>query len=284
MSQPEKAINGGGKVHRSPRYPLIAIDEALEKAHVIYQKDKRAFAPIEVLLGHLGYTPAKHGGRQGRKVVALKHFGLLDRQGGNYRISDLAFKIIHSPADSPERAALIKQAALSPPIMRKVLQYYGGELPSDAALKSHLILNENFNPAAAQDFIKVLRRTLSIVNPSPADYTNGGDSDDDESDDFSIGGTPPMQQTSARGASEAIPRGEAQQRSTTPPPPAGQMHFPLYLSKERQAAIYVPATMSQREFDLLKKQIDHSLLVMEATAVSAEVQPGSRGEPEDEED
>ncbi len=52
------------------------------------------------------------------------------------------------------------------------------------------------------------------------------------------------------------------------PPLTGQLPFPLYLSKTQKAILYVPASLTQKELDLLRKQIDHSLTVIEATILS----------------
>ena len=52
-----------------------------------------------------------------------------------------------------------------------------------------------------------------------------------------------------------------------PKPPSGQRPYPLYLSKEQEAVLYVPSVMTRAEYELLKRQIENSLLVMEATSV-----------------
>ncbi len=48
----------------------------------------------------------------------------------------------------------------------------------------------------------------------------------------------------------------------------GQLPFPLYLSKTQKAILYVPASLTAKELDLLRKQIDHSLTIIEATILS----------------
>ena len=201
----------------------------------------------------MGYkVKEKRGGRSARIVASLGQYGLLESNGGKYKVSDTAFRIIELPEDSPERQQLIKEAALSPAMISKVLQHYKSELPSDTTLRSYLVLEEKFNRDSAEEFIKVLRRTIAIVNPQEGDY-NGGRSDQDEvlqSERIK----PPMQQ---------IPPSQVQ----PPKPPSGQRPFPLYLSKEQEAVLYVPSVMTRAEYDLLKKQIENSLLVMEATSV-----------------
>jgi hypothetical protein len=243
------------KRQRSPSYPVIAIDEALSKVKAIYSADRRAFTTGSAILEHMGYkVKDKPGGRSARVVASLRQYGLLEGRGNRYRVSDAAFRILELPEDSPERLGLLKQAAFSPPIVSKILKHYQGEIPSDTTLRSHLVLEEEFNPDSAEEFIKVLRRTISIVNPDVGDY-NGESSEGVE--------TPPP-----AGGSQRMQQITPPSQITPPPkPPSGQRPFPLYLSKEQEAVLYVPSVMSRAEYELLKKQLENSLLVMEATSV-----------------
>lgn len=247
------AASEASKQVRSPRYPIISIDEALNKVKAIYDKDRRALTTFAALLEHMGYkVKEKQGGRSARIVASLKQYGLLEGRADKYQVSQTAFRMLELPNDSPERLQLIKEAALSPPMVSKVLTHYHGELPSDTTIRSFLVLEEKFNRDSAEEFVKVLRRTITLVNPQEGDY-NGRELGQDE--------VPP-------------PGGEKprmQQQTTLPvqppKPPAGQRSYPLYLSKDLEAALYVPSVMTRAEYDLLKKQIENSLLVMEATSV-----------------
>jgi len=255
MAGTKNEADADTKRTRSPRYPIIAIDDALVKVNAIYAKDKRVLTTLDAVLEHMGYkVKEKRGGRSARIVASLGQYGLLESTGGKYKVSDTAFRIIELPEDSPERHKLIKEAALSPAMISKVLQHYKSELPSDTTLRSYLVLEEKFNRDSAEEFIKVLRRTVAIVNPQEGDY-NGGRSDHDEV--LPQGGIkPPMHQAPTH-----------QTQGQPPKPPSGQRPFPLYLSKEQEAVLYVPSVMTRAEYDLLKKQIENSLIVMEATSV-----------------
>lgn len=50
-------------------------------------------------------------------------------------------------------------------------------------------------------------------------------------------------------------------------PLANHRYFPLYLSNNERAVLYVPPTISSKDFDLLKKQIEIHLAVIQATSV-----------------
>jgi hypothetical protein len=169
------------KRHRSPGFPIIPIDDAITRLKIIYQHDKRSYTTADAILSHLGYGQ-KRSGTAGRVIAALKQYGLMEEQSGKFRVTEAGFKILHLPEDSKERYELVKSAALRPPIFKKILAYYDGELPSDAALKSHLILNEGFNPDSVGQFIRCIRETIGVANPSKDDYSI---SDETESEDLS---------------------------------------------------------------------------------------------------
>lgn len=250
-----KAPAVGGKQKRSPNYPVIPIDEAIDKVRLIYAKDRRAYAGFNALLEHMGYKVRdKKGGRSARIVATLKQYGLIEDRDGQYRVSEDAARIIDLSDDSPERAEIIRKAAFRPAMTAKVLKHYKGEIPSNTTLRDHLILKEEFNRDSAEEFVKVLRGTIGVVKPTTEDYNAGESSEGEEKQPPSPPGEKPRMQT--------------QQQHTPPPkPPAGQRTYPLYLSKETEGVLYVPSVMSQSEYELLKAQIDSSLKVMLATSV-----------------
>jgi hypothetical protein len=51
---------------------------------------------------------------------------------------------------------------------------------------------------------------------------------------------------------------------------ANHRYFPLYLSNNERAVLYVPSTISPKDFDLLKKQIEIHLAVIQATSVTSD--------------
>ncbi len=50
-------------------------------------------------------------------------------------------------------------------------------------------------------------------------------------------------------------------------PLANHRYFPLYLSNNERAVLYVPPSLSTKDFDLLKKQVEMQLMVIQATSV-----------------
>ena len=163
-------------VHRSPRYPGLTFRDALDRVRTIYNKGRRAPATASVVLGHLALTAGS--GPANRILSALKQYGLLDDQGGQLRVSDAAFKMLTLSDDSPEKAQLIREAALKPPIIQEVLEAFPEGLPSDSNLSDFLISEKSFNPDSVSFFIRVIRDNLAVAHLDPAGYgaaDEGGD-------------------------------------------------------------------------------------------------------------
>lgn len=153
----------GNSRHRSPAFPMISFEDALTRLKVIYSKDRKANINVDALISHLGYKGGR-AGTPGRIIAALKQYNLLDEKASQFRISDNGYKIIVLPEDSQERVTLIKESSLAPAIFQRILAYYENELPSDANLTSHLLLTENFNPDSVNNFIKVFRANIDLVD------------------------------------------------------------------------------------------------------------------------
>ncbi|GEM_PF-1709520 len=255
MSQNEKEVNGGesrkGTKHRSPNYPSMTINDALTRLRQIYQQDRRAFTTFDAVISHMGYKAgSKKSGTSGRAVSALKQYGLLDEIEGKYRVSEAGFKILHLPEDSTERLELIRQAALSPQIFKKLLTHYRGEIPSNAAVKSHLVLNERFNPDSVDSFIRVFRETLSVANPTPEDYN------DDEGAEFS-------EDQREKILRQPVPTGghgrvQLPTPSSIPPPPVqlmplalGESELKFNISRESQARVIFNGQVTQEAIEKL---------------------------------
>src|SRR5437870_2499127 len=108
------------KRRRSPSYPAIDLESAIERARELYAREGRNTAPNEAIMEHMGYS-AKSGPGFG-VLGALKRFGLLRAEGsGKSRLSDLALRIIlDEREDSSERDKAVKEAALAPAIHREI--------------------------------------------------------------------------------------------------------------------------------------------------------------------
>lgn len=165
---------------RSPSYPGIDLQAAIDRARTLYDKAGRHRAPVDVIIGVWGYTT--FSGSANVNLAALKKFGLIDDEGsGSAReawLTDLALDIL---LDTEPRSH-IQRAALTPPIHREMWDQYGVDLPHDNVLRSELIRRRGFTEKGADDFISEWRATLKFSGLASSPIT-GDDGEDEESED-----------------------------------------------------------------------------------------------------
>lgn len=146
---------------RSPNYPAIGLREAVGKVEALYQADKKAGAPIDAALRHMGFNT-----RNGKAMVvlsALKKFGLVEEASGRIVPTKRAVEIIVLPEHDPRRLVALKEAALGPDIYRELVeQYKDTGMPSDQSLMAELEAYKGFNPSAVEDFVADFRDTLNF--------------------------------------------------------------------------------------------------------------------------
>lgn len=237
---------------RSPKYPSLTFADAETKAKLIYQAERRSPTTANVIYQHLGFK--KKTGPAGRAVSALRQYGFLEESGGQFRVSERAHRYFNLPEDNPERESIKRELAMKPRLFKEIVAHYADGLPSDATLKSYLVLEKDFNENSVEQFIRGLKAAIAIAKPYDAGYTPSDDSDDDEQDE----------------SEEETMDAQVERKGGEPPPPPakGQLPFPLYLSKTQKAMLYVPASLTRKEYQLLRTQIEHTFLVMEATVLA----------------
>ncbi len=246
--------------HRSPNYPAIGLVKALERAQTI--KEKAGRHQMSVGAAHAAWKYKAGVGDQ--NIAALKAYGLIEVQGKKdtrqIRLTEGAWRIL---GNAPNRAALLAEAALKPEIHEEIWEKYEGTLPADEVLRDYLVWERKFNEASVDSFIAQFRNTIAFAGLTSSDKMT--DEDDWETNETQ--NTDEAVDAQKRDEGKGGRKVSMPEANRIPMPPTGQMHFPLYLSKGQQATLYVPSVMNEKEFDLLKKQIQHSLAVMEATAV-----------------
>lgn len=152
---------------RSPSYPGINLENAIDRAETLRQRDGRAWTPSSAAFEHWGYRPRSSSGQVA--LAALTKFGLAEAQGSGelrqVRLTELAMRILlDERPDSEERREAIKEAALNPAIHRELLDEFDGSLPSDSNLRFQLRANRRFTDQGAVDFIAEFRSTLEYAN------------------------------------------------------------------------------------------------------------------------
>lgn len=159
---------------RSPSYPGIGLQEAIERARELYNAERQNAVPVDLVLQHFGYKPKSGAGSV--VIAALKKFGLLDYQGSGdarrARLTDAALDILlDTREDDSDRRAAIQRAALLPTIHKELLAEYADGLPSEASLRYNLTRERGFTPGAAEELVRELHSTLEFAGLTAGDAT-----------------------------------------------------------------------------------------------------------------
>lgn len=149
---------------RSPGYPAIDLEKAIEKARELHKQLGRHEADETSVYKILGY--AGRSGTSATVLAALKAFGLVEASGAGWKISQLANRIfIDNRPDTTEKAAMIREAALKPAMHKYMFDTYGAtkDLPADSVMEFHLQDVKAFTAQGAKQFIEEYKATMAFV-------------------------------------------------------------------------------------------------------------------------
>lgn len=238
--------------NRSPAYPSISLEAAIEKAKIVWASENHNSAPISALLEHLGFSSAT--GTALRTIAALKQYGLLEDTGrGDDRkgqLTRLAKNIIlDEREDSSERDSAIREAALKPKMHQHLWGKYKGSMPSDTTLRMYLLRDMRFSTAGANALLKEFKESKAFAkldsydNMSPTeDREDSGDDKQESTDligrasDVAVGDSPMTINV----------EGNVKTQTVLMPIQAGM-----------KAAIQVPETMTEDQWDLMMNYIQN---------------------------
>lgn len=148
---------------RSPNYPFINLQEALEKAKAFYDQEDRHQAHIDVASQHWGYKNSAAGGAL--VVAALMAFGLMEDEGSGpdrrVRLTQMGLRLVLP--GSPTRQKDLQVAALNPKIHSELWEKWGASLPSVENMRFYLLSDRGFNRGSVDNFIEEYRNTLTFA-------------------------------------------------------------------------------------------------------------------------
>jgi hypothetical protein len=151
---------------RSPNYPAVSLGQAISQLQPLFERINKHAAPKEAIVKGLGY--GGWNGASAAVVSAHTKYGLLERDGELFKVTDRAMRIMF-PKDATERQAALREAALAPSLYTELVEEYGETPPHDDILVPWLI-RRGFAPTAVTGVIQGFRDTMSLVQPIGADY------------------------------------------------------------------------------------------------------------------
>jgi hypothetical protein len=178
------------KKHRSPAYPFIPLEKALQRAREFYNSERRHAAPVGAAIKCWGFSEKSSGGQQ--TVGALKQYGLMsdDGSGGDRRIrlTELALKILLDEVpNSADRAAALRAAALAPKLFEDMFSLWGLDLPSDETIRTLLRRDKGFNDDVLPAVLRSYKETLSYSGLLNADIVTEPSREDDPLPQVAVG-------------------------------------------------------------------------------------------------
>ena len=144
------------KKNRSSGYPVWSLGDCVEAADLVRQNLGDGWAAREAIAKAMGYSSVT--GSSGTKVSACVHFGLLNRSGNTYALSELSKSILVPVSEDEKRTALI-DAVKSPTLYAKLIATYAGKaLPNmlDNILNREYGIINNSSKKAVEIFKKSL--------------------------------------------------------------------------------------------------------------------------------
>lgn len=188
---------------RSPNFPNLSLEEAIESAREIFDKSRHAEIPREAVAKDLGYS-----GLTGRSVVvlgALNQYGLVENTTkGNMKVSQLAADILHGYPEAVRLEALYK-AGREPSLFRGIFEKFGDHVPSDNAVRSFLI-QSGFTNDGAEKALKTFTDTNRFLEVKGAckSYGDTPESDPESPPDNTNQEKKPMEQNKVTPDKSAI--------------------------------------------------------------------------------
>jgi hypothetical protein len=147
---------------KSPRHPSWNLEIAIKQAIEVYNKEKRNFAPMDIVAKHLGYSGINNGAAL-TAFSTLAQFGLLVRtpDGRGSTPAELE-KFLFAPSQEIKNEILLIWAK-NPQIFQKIIEKYPDNLPSEATLIYELI-EWGFSPKAAKICADSFIETVDFIS------------------------------------------------------------------------------------------------------------------------
>ena len=143
---------------RSPSYPSIDLETAVDKARIIQAAYRISSVDREALAKAIGYSSMS--GTALQALASLISYGLLEKRGkGEAGISELAMRILFAES-AEEHADSARQAALTPPAFAQVEDKFGGHIPHQDGVIAFLCRNgftQKAGKIAARTYLNSMR-------------------------------------------------------------------------------------------------------------------------------
>jgi hypothetical protein len=240
---------------KSPRAPSISLDEALDRALKVYDKERLNPAPPDVVAQGMGYKDANNG-RALATIASVRYYGLMERHGdGRLGVSKDVENYKFAPSEDMRRAYLRRFVA-APALFAELLERYASGLPSDGNLRYELI-QRDFLPATAESLAGVLRRSFDfakVYEQEPQDPAVPAPEVNETDALASV--VPALAAPTATATPAPVPLQRQSSLLGDENPGEGHDRIPVRLSGGRRAWLLIPPLFREADKQRLKAQID----------------------------
>ncbi len=234
---------------KSPRAPSIPLDEAIEKALRVYEKERLHPAPTNVIAQHMGYKDANNGRALGA-LASLRYYGLVERHSnGLLSVTKDVENYKFAPNEETSHAYL-RRFLTAPPLLAELLERYSSGLPSDGNLRYELI-QRGFLPSTAESLVGVFRRSTEFAQAFGQQPTEEPSPQPIVVEEEEIEVASPAIQSAPVGNYQAQPRKDDRASEES-----GHDRIPVRLSGSRRAWLLIPHEFREVDKAQLKAQID----------------------------
>lgn len=168
------AVPGKRQKDRSPGYPSIGLRKALLLAQKLWEHDNRQSVLATRAASNLGFSAKSSGGLLA--LAAMKKYGILQDEGSGearkVKLTESAISMLNP--SHPQRAQLIKEAALKPGIYAELWAKYGPHSASDGTISDFLTFEKKFFAPAAKSLIETYKDTVEFACLKESDKEEEG--------------------------------------------------------------------------------------------------------------
>ncbi|TAH38517.1 MAG: hypothetical protein EYC70_03845 [Planctomycetota bacterium] len=253
MSDAADKAEKPSKPGRSPNYPRIALERAVELAEILWKHEQKRAAPLQVVLGWWGFEAEKLSGSGSAALSGMRKYGLLESEGNKVRLTPLAHRICDPhPANPDDREKALKEAAMQPKIHQTIRQSWPDS--TDEVIEYHLRNDLGFNPGVVAEVVKLYRKAMAYAGLGPG-VIMAEDDGKEEEPEKPAGSTHPLPPPPAR-------------KPKMQPPAADLSTFGLPLSN-CDAVLYIArgiTTEDAKDLETWVRMVARKLLAQPSTA------------------
>lgn len=142
---------------RSPNFPVLPLEESIDVAKAIWDKNRKAPIAREAAAKDLGYSGLT--GRSMQVLGSLNQYGLVEgTTKGLTRVTELAEEIFIGFPEEVKRKAITK-AGRTPALFQEIYEKFDGHVPGENAIRSFL-----FQRGFTNDGVEKALKTFSSTN------------------------------------------------------------------------------------------------------------------------